>query len=261
MSTSPFCAENSKPQDVEDSISKLASLNQDLQSSLDSMSVQSNPLDAYKSAQKDIFESLAVARSTGKLPLDGALKSALATVSQDSTAQFGSQLEYQRDFYKTVSAITALKALTVGTLTDTQQSQSILQSQLEILTDGFNAEQKWLNDILKKGQEQVDVALGTTVAVMSVTDAVDNLSRALGTQIGNETTATTTGGNFFYRALAATPSPTLSESKNTEDLSVLISELIDVTQQGNAAIAINTRDVALILDWWKHNGMPATEAA
>ncbi len=235
---------------VASTISKLTGLNDDLQAAFSAMTMQEGALDKYKTAQQDIFSALATAKGGGALPLDGQLKSALSTVSQDSTGLFGSRLDYQRDFFRTVSAVTALSALAGSQLTDAQQSQSLQQSQLDALTAGFNAEQSRLDALLNESQNQVAAANGTAVAVLSVADAVKELYELLGRNAPGSTAA----DRVVFGQSNGLPAPV-----SDAGIVAVLQGIRDDLAAQNAQIAINTRDTAQVLEWWRVNGMPAVE--
>jgi TP901 family phage tail tape measure protein len=241
-----------------ESINKLSSLNGDLQSSLSSMTIDSAAIEDYKSAQAEIFAALASANRTGVLPVDGSLKNALSAVSQDSSSFYDSRLEYQRGFYRTVSAVSALKALTDSQLTDAQQLQLLQQNQLKVLTDGFNAEIDRLDAILLSAQDQVDASNGTSVAVMSVVDAVSALSALLGVGIIIPAQATSTTTPGVSGASSSVVLATRSGDQAYADLLIEVRRLTlevqglrsEATAQ-NTQIAINTKSTSDVLEYWQ----------
>lgn len=180
---------------VGDNISKLTSLNSDLTATISNLADNRN-LQSYKAAQQEIFAALMVARTTGNLPVDGQLKGALSTVGQGSEKYYSSKVDYQRDLYKTTNALTALSALAGYKLTDAEQQKSLLDGQLKVLTDGFEAEQSRLDALLGKAQEQVDAVNGNSVAVMTIAAAISGFN-AVTRKTGKNKLAYADGGVFL----------------------------------------------------------------
>lgn len=133
---------------VSGSVSKLQSLSQSLQSTLDSMTIPGQEKQQRQEAQAQILAALAISKAGGPLPDVDALKGALSTVAKDASSQFSAYADYQRDLYRTKNNVSAL-----GGMTDTQLS--IEQLTLKSLQD----QKKALDDAHKQDLARLDATL------------------------------------------------------------------------------------------------------
>lgn len=161
------------------SVSKLQSLSDTLKSTLDSMSISGSDGLSRRVAQAQISAALATARTSGTLPLDGQLDSALQTVAQPSEKLFATFTDYARDFYKTANDISSLSELAGAQLTADQVTQDLLTQQLTEAKAEFDEQIKYLDAQAASAQALIDSVSGTTTATLSVVDAVAAVQAAV----------------------------------------------------------------------------------
>lgn len=172
-------------------VGNLRNLSQALSSTLEQMIPTSRG-----DAQAQISAAIAIAKAGGVLPSADSLQPALTALSKPSEGLFGNFVDYQRDFFKTASDIKELGALTDTQLTVADQQLVALETQLTVLEMDHLDNMMRLDTIISNAQAQIDAVNGTTVAVMSVSDAIVALASALGVQAA---------AKFAVDATAVTP--------------------------------------------------------
>jgi len=172
---------------VGNSVGKLKSLSGSLKSTMDAMRITGSDSAYRAAAQAQIKAAVAQARSGGGLPLDGQLQSALSTINKPSEALFATFVDYARDFYSTANDIASLTDLTDSQLTADEAMQQAMQDQLDkldaqqrVLKDGFRDQVSSLDAILANAKQQLDAANGLDTRVLSVADALAELSASIG---------------------------------------------------------------------------------
>jgi hypothetical protein len=188
---------------VGNSVGKLKSLSGSLKSTMDAMRITGSDSAYRAAAQAQIKAAVAQARSGGGLPLDGQLQSALSTVSKPSEDLYATFVDYARDFYTTANDISALTDLTDAQLSADEISQALLKDQVDVLEnqkkllkDGFKEQVSGLDAILANAKQQLDAANGLDTRVLSVADALKELSASIGQLAGTRASqglATTPG--------------------------------------------------------------------
>lgn len=167
------------------SISKLQSLSSSLKSTLDGMRISGSDSAYRADAQAQIRAALATARSGGGLPVDGALTSALGTISKPSDQLYGNFVDYARDFYSTANDIAALGDLTGQQLTADEVTQKLLTTQNATLKSGFDAEVKRLDALVSEAKVQADAVMKSAGATLSMADALARFTSTLGATLTN----------------------------------------------------------------------------
>jgi len=174
---------------IKQSVSGLSSLASSLKSTLASMGIGLS----RSQAQAQLAQALATARTTGVLPASDAIKPALDALSKPSEGLFSNFVDYQRDFMRTGNDIAAL-----GGIADTQLSAAERQVQaseqlLKTMESGNSAALAALDQahtdnisrldgMLTTAQAQLDAINGTTVATLSIKDALAGFAGALSAQ-------------------------------------------------------------------------------
>ena len=177
--------------------SRLANLSSSLQSSMDGMQVVGTEKLDRITAQQQINAALTTARNGGGLPDADKLKQALAAVGKPSEQMFSTFTDYQRDLMLTKNSLTELNDITQTQQSAAEQTVTLLQSMLdsgqsqydELIKSydkaAFAAQDKYDKEIaqfdasFKLAQDQLAEALGTTVAVLSVGEAVKSVEAAI----------------------------------------------------------------------------------
>lgn len=159
---------------LSESVSSLQNISNALKSALASTEISGGDAQRRIDAQNVIFNSL----KSGVLPDQDVLNNALSTIAKPSESLFSSKIDYQRDFFKTTIAMSDLSDMAEKQLNKQKTQLDIAQEQLDLMKVSYDKQIADLEMILTKAQEQVDAANGTTIAVMTVREAQDNLNLA-----------------------------------------------------------------------------------
>jgi hypothetical protein len=164
------------------SVDKLKSLSTSLKNALAGMVAPNSDAVNRKNAQAFIATALILAKSGMAGSIDETkLNDALGVVAKPSEALFSTFEDYQRDFLKTSIDISNLSDATESQATKAMTQLDVAKAQLEAITTGYEAENLRLDAILTSAQDQIDAINGTTIAVMSIADALKNLGGSLST--------------------------------------------------------------------------------
>lgn len=164
---------------AETAVGNISALSGRLKSTLDSMLATIDPVANRAAAQSQISRALVTAQTTGVMPLASDLENALSVVAQPSTDLFKTFEDYQVDFLATANDIARLQKLTDGQLTVEQQTLATLKAQLEFAQQRYNDDVAALDRQLEYAQEQINIALGTQLAVMSVENAIVQMNASI----------------------------------------------------------------------------------
>lgn len=141
--------------------------------------------------QNTLSAALAAVRAGGVLPDEDALRDALDAVAKPSEGLFSTFLEYQTDFIRTANDIRNLYDVADWQRKKADLSVTTAQDMLEQDRLAYEAELTRLDGILTGAQDQIDAVNGTTLAVMSVENAIKALAAALGASRAAGTAAAT----------------------------------------------------------------------
>ncbi len=164
---------------AQDAVGRLEAMAGRLGSTLDSMFSSMDPLMTQQRAMLDIAAAARRARATGELPELASLETALQRVSNPSMDAYGSLVDFQRDFYGAAADIGFLQELAGDQLTIEQRALTAAQDQLSVLKTQYEAEIEYYDSMLDLAQAQYDEAVGNRLAVMSVSEAMANLSSSI----------------------------------------------------------------------------------
>lgn len=225
-----------------------------LNSTLQSMTLQSskNELANRRQAQAQIIAANAIAKAGGPLPVPGQLDKALNLLSQPSQDLYASFEDYARDFYTTSRNIKELADAT-------GKQQTYEEQNLEAL----NAQVTALDDMVKFYQTQIDKLNDVNTSVLSVRNAVLQLTDALA-DAGINVPTQVTGPEVTYayekaQVMQSQEYASLTPSLTSTSVNELIERIDTLTEQLEAsqfAIAKNTLNTAKILQRWDADGMP-----
>ena len=168
-------------------ISSLTTLGSSLTSTLNSMTLAGSSYAKRMAAEAEISAAALQAITLGVLPINGELTNALSVVTSDASSMFATELEYKRDFYTTANNIAAINRVTKTQQTAAEKQVDILNKQLTVLTDTYDAESTALDDIYNEAKTQVDTLNSIDDSVKSVTEAVNALADAILTQKSAQT--------------------------------------------------------------------------
>lgn len=166
---------------ITDSVSKLTSLSGTLKSALSFFNSQ-EPLTTSSrgGAQATIRDMLEAARSGGTMPDQEKLVDAIETLKRPSEDLFKTFQDYQLDFAKTKNDISELSDRASWQLYGAERQLDTLNRMADQDQLSYDQQIKSLNDQVALAQQQIEQIKGTTIAVMSVEDAINNLAVALG---------------------------------------------------------------------------------
>lgn len=163
------------------------------------------------------------------------LKSALATISNPSENLFSTFQEYADDFYATASLISDLEKSATGQLTNEEK-----------VLDELNKQNEALDQTVEWARAQVDGIDTVNSSVLSVADAINNLSVGLG----------------VAPTAVATP-PAISavnqssqQGNEISELKTMLKDLYEIIKSSQIAIADNTLKTYKVLDKFDAIGMP-----
>ncbi len=148
-------------------VSTVQGINDQLHSALSGFATSTDSAYSRTGAQSTLA-SMLIAAQSGGMPDSSKLSTVLSILSKSSTSQFRSAIDYQRDYYKTVSQITALSALSDHQLTDAQQQIVRLDTQIEVLKRIYDIQTRSLDAIFGVNDS---VTAAKTAQFQTATDA------------------------------------------------------------------------------------------
>lgn len=152
--------------------------------------------------QVTLSAALAAARAGGALPDEETLRRALDAVAKPSEGLFSNFVDYQRDFITTANDIANLSDIAEWQRMSADLSVTTAQTALEQDRAAYDAELVRLDGILSSAQDQIDAVNGTTIAVMSIEDAIRELALALtGARAAGGAVAAANPVNSLFRGL------------------------------------------------------------
>ena len=190
---------------VSGSVSKLQSLSQSLQSTLDSITIPGQEKQQRQEAQAQILSALAIAKAGGPLPDVDALKGALSTVAKDASGQFSSYTDYQRDLYRTKNNVSSLGGYTDTQLSIEQLTLKSLQDQKTALDEAHKQDLARLDATLEQAKQTTNLLNGIYSVALTLPDALAALARAMGAAQANPTAGGGAINSIFQTLLGRAP--------------------------------------------------------
>lgn len=132
-----------------------------------------------ESAQAQIETALAIAKASGVLPSADSLKDAISAVTADSSNQFATLIEYQREQQRAARSIAGLSGLTEDQLSTAELTLRALQDQKAASQVAYDRQISALDALVLSAQRAAEIALGEYTATMSVADGVRGLAVAI----------------------------------------------------------------------------------
>lgn len=178
---SAIAANNVQKQSANDLLSALKTVAANLKSALQSTVIESDDFVRQRriAAQTVLTSALSSAASGGSLANYAGLDKALVDIAKPSEQLYTSFIDFARDQGRTGNVISRLSDYTSSQVSVAEQTLIAIEANNKLLTDGFNAENTRLDALVANGQSQVDAINGTTAVVMTVADAVANLSAVM----------------------------------------------------------------------------------
>jgi lambda family phage tail tape measure protein len=155
-------------------VQSLTGVSNDLGAALKKLRGDSNEtVKALRSqAQATLQNALQTARSGGSLAGFTGLNDALDTLGNNTTDQYGSKVDFQRDQGRTANVIAELDRINGKQLTTAEQTVKTLQDQLEQGKQAYDAQMATFDQQLSFAQAQLDALNGIDTSVKTVKDAV-----------------------------------------------------------------------------------------
>jgi hypothetical protein len=249
---------------LQESLSKHQAVANSLSSALNNMTLESSRADLMtrRAAQAQIIAANAIARAGGPLPGAGQLDKALEVIARPSQQLYATFEEYASDFYATQKSLMELEAAATGQV-------SIDEQALKNQEDYHAAEMARLDEVLEYYQEQLDTLNGIDTSVLTVVEAVHELTellQAAGLAVqapggayapANYAAMQSLVQPYNYTPLAVAPAA-VSPANNYVAVDLLneVKLLREELDAANFAIAKNTLESRKILDRWDADGLP-----
>lgn len=243
---------NSQINLIESSLSVSRSVFGALESSLNGLLISSASTQAAtrRQAQSQLQSMLSGARG-GILPDINALNNALSTISQPSENLYSTFEEYATDFYRTAATIKELQDITGEQVSAEEKALASLESQVDLL-----------DEMLSWAKLQVDELNGIDNSVVSVADAINELSAIIGVQYQTPEQ---------IKALEQSAAAYRANNESQDKISATIDANAKISQQqtkefnefmraSQIAIADSTDKIKKILDKFDAIGMPPERA-
>jgi hypothetical protein len=167
---------------------KLRTLSSGLNSALESLHPAGSSKEDQTAARAALQSALSGARSTGTLPINGEITSALAVASRMTSASYSNATEYARDLYSTLSTISELDKITGDQLTIAEQQVSWLEKISGTLDRSYENTNTAYNKYLAAAKAQVDglngIGLSSTVTNKTLAAQTEEAAKALRSQMG-----------------------------------------------------------------------------
>jgi len=248
----------------------------------------------YQVAKAQLDQALALAKSTGQLPKSEDFKDILDTISGITSSGFASSVDFRREQLVSAGKLSQLNEIAGSQLNsanatvdaiqksidqskgaaaqadanikdqmsqlDAEHEDTIgkLDEQIEKLQLKYESDVAYLDGILANAKKQLDIAMGTYQAILSVEASLSNFQSNVSSLIQN---------NLDYRQqqLDAMQSTSAAEhgginiiDQNQLDLIAQIAAMKDELAAANRTIAANTATSAKYFERWDRDGMPET---
>ena len=164
---------------VNDSISRTQELSEALKGAIGTVSSPTQAYAARQAAQAQIATALAIAKASGVLPSTDDLRDALSSLSRDSSDQFSTLADYQREVARTNNQLIELGGLTDDQLSVAERQLRALQDQKELARTTSENELLRLDSLVSFQQRQLNALTGVDDRVYSVAEAVRRVEEAL----------------------------------------------------------------------------------
>ncbi len=200
-----------------------------------------------RQAQAQLSDMLLDSRN-GKTPDIDALNRALSTISRPSENLYSTFEDYAKDFYNTASVIKELQDAAGTQISTEEKALAALEKQSAAL-----------DETLEWAKRQVDAINGVNVSVLTVAQALNNFSMAVGVQVPQQAQDAV---NAALAAASVAPSPaepTVAEQAaktQVDALNSMMKDFGDFVKASQIAIADNTDKIYRVLDKFDKDGLP-----
>lgn len=236
-----------------------------LSSALSNMALESSRADLMtrRAAKAQVIAANAIAKAGGPLPGVGQLDKALEMLARPSEQLYATFEEYATDFYATQKSLMELQAVASGQV-------SIDEQALKNQEDYFAAEMERFDELLEFYQDQLDTLNGIDNSVLTVVEAVNDLTALLSgagvnfqVPAGLVTPTSYAAAQSLAQPYAYTPLTTAAAPINPATGGYVVADLLTEIQAlreelaaSQFAIAKNTMKSRQILERWEGDGLP-----
>jgi hypothetical protein len=185
-------------------ISELTRLSDAIKGAMGTVTSDAQQIASRGAARAQVQAAIAIAKASGVLPSVDDLAGALSTLSLDSSDQFSSLADYQREVARTNNELATLGGLTDKQLTDAQRQLEVLEAQKALAERQYEDEMTRLDGILEWAQAEVDAINGVDRSVLSVVAAIATLNVAIQGLNQGATPSNPNGSNLTVEQLYRT---------------------------------------------------------
>jgi tape measure domain-containing protein len=250
-----IAANNLQKEAANDLLSSLKTVAANLKSALSSTVVESDAFTRQRrlSAQAVLASALSSAKAGGSLANYAGLDQALIDIAKPSEQLYTSFIDFVRDQGRTGNVLAGLADHTQSQISVAEQTLLAIDTGTKALTDGFNAENARLDSLVTTAQAQIDAINGTTAVVMTVNDAVINMTAAMDARMATANAISSAqyadkaelAAKNTYEAAAA------QAAQSTKILNYVSGAAQDYSAQAQAARALSTAPIAPAPSTWQ----------
>jgi hypothetical protein len=247
----------------------------------------------YLSAKTQLDSALVLAKASGVLPDPDKFKATLDVVKNVDPAAFSSLFDYQREKLQTAGKLSQLGGIVGGEITkrdatvvaietsissierlkivtedasknslallEAQHKENLerLDKQIKELENQYEASVFYLDGLLQKAEDQLNIAFGTYTAILSVSSALSSYNTILLSYIDAISSDTAQQVNKVQTISTSNVAQT-GANINSSNVAEEIKQLREELAAQNRAIAQNTLATAKILAQWDGDGQPET---
>jgi tape measure domain-containing protein len=250
-----IAANNLQKEAANDLLSSLKTVAANLKSALSSTVVESDAFTRQRrlSAQSVLAAALSSAKTGGSLANYAGLDQALIDIAKPSEQLYTSFIDFARDQGRTGNVLAGLADHTQSQISVAEQTLLAIDTGTKALTDGFNAENARLDSLVTTAQAQIDAINGTTTVVMSVNDAVINMTAAMDARMAtaNAISSAQYADKAEMAALNAYNAAAAKSDQSTKILNYVAGAAQDYSAQAQAARALSTAPIAPAPSTWQ----------
>jgi TP901 family phage tail tape measure protein len=250
-----IAANNLQKQAANDLLAELKKVADNIKTALGSTVIESDAFSKQRrlAAQSVLKSALGYANAGGSLAGYSGLDQALTDIAKPSEQLYSSFVDFARDQGRTGNMLAGLADHTQSQISVAEQTLAAIDASKQTLTDGFNAENARLDALVTNAQAQIDAINGTTAVVMSVNDAVINMTAAMDARMAtaNAISSAQYADKAEMAALNAYNAAAAKSDQSTKILNYVAGAAQDYSAQAQAARAASTAPMAPAPSTWQ----------
>lgn len=250
-----IASSNMQKQAANDLLAELKKVADNIKTALGSTVIESDAFSKQRrlAAQSVLKSALGYANSGGSLAGYSGLDQALTDIAKPSEQLYSSFVDFARDQGRTGNVLAGLADHTKSQISVAEQTLAAIDASKQVLTDGFNAENTRLDALVTNAQAQIDAINGTTAVVMSVNDAVINMTAAMDARMAtaNAISSAQYADKAEMAALNAYNAAAAKSDQSTKILNYVAGAAQDYSAQAQAARALSTAPIAPAPSTWQ----------